>query len=424
MADKSTLRPVLTAAAGVCALTFFGILAQALPPQGKVRTKDFGSSLKRLNPEQKKKAPAAGESKEKSREPLPEEDVVRVETSLVVCNFLIFDGQGRAVEGLTRDDFAVTEDGRPQEVGTFARGEQTTLPRSIVLIIDFSGSQLPYIETSVEAAKTLVDKLGPADRMALVTDEVKLLADFTRDKAELKKKLESLKKKAHGRDAGKGWFAGRSLQYSALMATLRELFGEDDLRPVVIFQTDGDEFYILRQKTYQHPLMTKVAREFSLADVYHAVERSRATIYSVIPGSPPAQLSSAGHRRHAAGAAETAALLDADTRPRPAALHLHGGQPEPESMGSVAERRPSPESALVELARRSGGWAAFLPEPARAEAVYSRILSDINGRYVIGYQPTNKERDGRRRVVNVVVRGHPEYVVVGRKSYYAPGPEN
>jgi hypothetical protein len=37
---------------------------------------------------------------------------------------------------------------------------------------------------------------------------------------------------------------GRSSQFSALMATVREMFTEEDIRPVVIFQTDGDELFL------------------------------------------------------------------------------------------------------------------------------------------------------------------------------------
>jgi hypothetical protein len=47
----------------------------------------------------------------------------------------------------------------------------------------------------------------------------------------------------------------------------------------------------------------------------------------------------------------------------------------------------------------------------------------MNRRYIIGYYPTNKEHDGTRRTVKIGVRGHPEYVVLARKSYYAPFPD-
>ena len=81
------------------------------------------------------------------------------------------------------------------------------------------------------------------------------------------------------------------------------------------------------------------------------------------------------------------------------------------------------QSALALLATITGGWANFLSDPSQADEIYSRIFSDINRRYIVGYYPTNKEHDGKRRRISVVVRGHPEYIVMGRKSYYAPEPE-
>jgi len=94
-----------------------------------------------------------------------------------------------------------------------------------------------------------VDKLNPRDMMAIVTDDVELLVDFNRRQRTLKRKLDSLEKKA----TSGGWLSirkfGRSAQYSALMATLMEAFNDEDQRPLIIFQTDGDELGFLRNST-------------------------------------------------------------------------------------------------------------------------------------------------------------------------------
>jgi hypothetical protein len=79
--------------------------------------------------------------------------------------------------------------------------------------------------------------------------------------------------------------------------------------------------------------------------------------------------------------------------------------------------------ALSELAKYTGGWTDFLERPDQAGEIYARILDDINKRYIIGYYPTNRTRDGKRRKVSIEVLRHPEYTVWGRKTYYAPGPE-
>jgi len=142
----------------LCSLTF----AQD-PPREKPRLKDFGSSLKRLKWDPKLNAAVATKRREDKAPGPGEDEVVRVETSLVVSDVLVLDQRGQPVQGLTAKDFVLTEDGKPQEVGAFSLGDNAKVPRSIVLIIDYSCSQLPFLDASIEAAKTLVAGLGPLD---------------------------------------------------------------------------------------------------------------------------------------------------------------------------------------------------------------------------------------------------------------------
>jgi hypothetical protein len=88
-----------------------------------------------------------------------------------------------------------------------------------------------------------------------------------------------------------------------------------------------------------------------------------------------------------------------------------------------AEDNAKLQEALAAVAPLSGGWTEFLERPAQAQGIYSRILSDISQRYIVGYYPTNKERDGKRRRISFTVKDHPEYTILGRRSYYAPGIE-
>jgi Mg-chelatase subunit ChlD len=235
----------------------------ALPPM----LRGFGSSLMH-NPNDAAGPAAASRT--------GDDDVVRVETDLVVCAVLVVDKEGKIVRGLNREDFIVKEDDKLQEVASLSLGDNKDLPRSIVLVIDYSGSQLPYIRTSIESARMLVDKLNPKDRMAVVTDDVKLLVDFTSDKELLKARLESLKISAQ---AGR---IGASDQYDALLASLNELFSNEDVRPIVIFQTDGDQLESLKGNTGLNPY--SLPRKYGLEDILTATERKRATVYSVLPG--------------------------------------------------------------------------------------------------------------------------------------------
>ena len=374
------------------------------------RLKNFGSSLWR-DPKDKV------DRKEKHSN-AGDDDIIRVDTDLVVCDVLVFDKQGNWIGGLTKDDFVVREDDQPQEIGSFSLGDAKTMRRSIVLIIDYSASQLPYIKTSIEAAKTLVDKLNPRDRMAIVTDDVKLLVDFTSDKELLKAKLDSLKTSAL---LGA---VGRSQQYDALMATLQELFAVEDLRPIIIFQTDGDQLNKLTGNGELNPYILE--RNYSLEDVMTTAEKSRATIYSIIPGIRLAGLSEEERLIRAKTDMENRMQSDAELRRLkglPGAKQSSIVKMSDDGLRVYASSWLRMQLALVGISKYSGGWTDFLEQPEQADEVYTRILNNINMRYIIGYYPTNRTRDGKRRKVNLEVRGHPEYVVWGRKTYFSPEPE-
>jgi VWFA-related protein len=371
------------------------------------RLKEFGSSLKANT-----KAKAVTKQK-RSRE--DEDNIIRVDTDLVVCDVLVFDKQGKWIKGLSKNDFVIKEDDKLQEIGSFSLGDAKTIRRSIVLIIAYSGSQLPYIKTSIEAAKTLIDRLNPTDRVAIVTDDVELLVDFTSDKEILKAGLESLKTSAlSGR-------LGRSEQYDSLMAALQELFGEEDLRPIIIFQTDGDQL-----NTLSVPLNPYILQKtFTIEEIMTAAEKARATIYSIIPGIRFIGLSEDEQLQKA--------KIDWQNRMESrAVLRRMQNLPEPKAgQTTVSDKIISQNAAswirlqlaLFGLAKYTGGWTDYLERPDQADEVYTRILNDINRRYVIGYYPTNRIRDGKRRKVTMEVRGHPEYVVWGRKTYFSPEPD-
>ena len=339
---------------------------------------------------------------------------MRVDTDLVVCPVLVVDAQGRIVTGLTREDFIVKEDDKTQEIGSFSLGDSKDVPRSIVLVIDYGGSQVPYIKTSIEAAKTLVDKLNPRDRMAIVTDDVKLLVDFTSDKELLKQQLDGLKTKALS------GLIGLSEQYDALMATLNELFNREDVRPIIIFQTDGDELGSLKGG---EPLsLFSLPRKFSYQDILTATETSRVTIYSVISGvqfagAPQDEMVKRARADWENRQKATGFFIAAKNLPTPSIVV--NDDPGDDFYKNYAAQWQRRQLALVGIAKYTGAWAEFLERPDQADEIYTRVLTDIDRRYIVGYYPTNRARDGPRRKVKIEVRNHPEYLVWGQRSYFA-----
>jgi hypothetical protein len=226
------------------------------------------------------------------------------------------------------------------------------------------------------------------------------------------------------------------------MATLKEAFTGEDIRPIIIFQTNGAEAYVLRDPVVKLTIpeglpgelqgraeyvvdSIRQARlndpvEFSLDDVYRTVEKSRVTIYTVVPNvqymglTPDVQMAKMMAQRRE--------MLRNSSVPGPLFAHERDLYFNRVQMNWEIEGTAKLQSVLAELASLTGGWTAFLEKPEQANEIYSRIFTDINQRYILGYYPTDKKRDGKRRMIDIQVKGHPEYQILGRLSYFAPKP--
>src|SRR5688572_4708656 len=95
------------------------------------------------------------------------DDVVRTETSLVQLNIGVVDKQGRPITSLTKNDFAVYEDGVKQSIQHFA---SVDAPFSLVLMLDMSGSTLKDRKQLKLASQRFLDALAPEDRVAVIQD--------------------------------------------------------------------------------------------------------------------------------------------------------------------------------------------------------------------------------------------------------------
>lgn len=329
-----------------------------------------------------------------------DEETIQVETRLVRLDILVYDQKGNVVLGLKPEDFIITENDNKQEIGTFSLGNSENVPRTIVLIIDYSDSQRPFIKTSVAAAKVLVDKLNPKDQMAIVTDDIELLVDFTNDKELLKSNLDKIGKKAEKKNVGK------SLQYSALYVTLQEMFDSEDIRPIIIFQTDGDQFSGIRRGNSLLELGFPWQTSFTDKELIETIESSRATIYSVI-----SEVSLLGLSFE-----DQAKKVLPNFRKQFPKVVVNSFDDISQYVNAIYRQ----QTVMNNVAKISGGFSESLEKPEQADTIYENILNGINNRYLIGYYPTNQERDGTRRNIKVTVKNHPEYTILGRKFYFAP----
>jgi VWFA-related protein len=147
-------------------------------------------------------------------------DVVRIDASVM---------NGRsAVGGLTKDHFAITDNGVPQTIDSVSLDR---VPLSLMLVFDTSESLLgPPFTALIAATHRLIGSLRPDEAAALVTfsDQVRLTVPSTHDRAPLQAALTGLTA------AG-----ATSINDAIVLALLHRPPQTPETRPVMIVFSDG-----------------------------------------------------------------------------------------------------------------------------------------------------------------------------------------
>ena len=348
-------------------------------PTPSTETRILGSSLEKHQDNRKNNPQRSRKRHEPS-----DDDIVKVATDLVINNVLVSNQKGNLILGLQKEDFIVTEDGSPQTIDIFSRTE--TVPRSIVLIMDATVANGPYREKSTEAAKVLVDDLASQDRLAIVSADLKLRLDFTNDKTLLKKTLDSL-----NRDLDYRFYKSNSElrsnykglernEFCTLVAVLDEMFDGGERQPIVILESDGNlviwlkpdkdsPFPVSDSNVYKKWSRKKYLPNFGFSEVKEAIEQSRVTIYSIIPG-----LRFLGLSKDEQLARAKITLTNTN---RFYGWNKENNLPEiiPYYQYSEVETRIAGQTAMFKVAELSGGFADFIEKPEDAWNVYSNIFT-------------------------------------------------
>jgi len=135
--------------------------------------------------------------------------------------------QNRLVTDLTREDFEVLDNDKPQELLIFANEVQ---PITVMVMLDTSGSMTGNIKLLREAAEQFVIRLLPDDRakVGAFNDKIEFGAHFTDDRDGL---ISDIKNLDYGND---------TRLYDALAISLDELKGIEGRRVILVF-TDGED---------------------------------------------------------------------------------------------------------------------------------------------------------------------------------------
>ena len=290
-------------------------------------------------------------------------DRIRIDTDLVNLSVSVF-GRNLAQTrpALQQNEFAVFENGAPQEISFFASAET---PFDLILLLDLSGSTADKLGLIRKSAKRFVNASRPTDRIGVVTftADVQVISLPTLDHEALKKSIDRIEEPRGGTNF---WDALRFVLEHVLSQSRAE-----HRRHAVIAMTDGVDNAL--------PDVFGEGSTTSFPELIEIVRRSDAIVLPI--------------------------YLDTEKE-----AGRHGT---PLSAYALAQQE------LIELAALGGNSIYRARKIKDLEGVYSQVVHDLGMVYSLGYRPANRMRDGAWRSVAVQLVGHPELLVRSKPGYYA-----
>jgi VWFA-related protein len=290
-------------------------------------------------------------------------DTIRIDTDLVNVSVSVFSRQSSAAKSaLEQKDFAVFENGEPQEISFFASAET---PFDLVLLLDLSGSTADKIKLIRTSSKRFVDAARPGDRIAILTftSDIQVVSRLTLDHEALKTGIDQIEKPRGGTNF-----------WDALRFVLEHIVSQSRVegrRSAVVVMTDGVDNAL--------PGVFGDGSVTTFAELIDVVRRSDTIMLPI--------------------------YLDTEKEGR------HQGTP----VSAYALARQQ----LSELAAESGNSVYQARKVEDLNGVYGQVIRDLSTVYSIGYRPANRLRDGSWRAVAVQLVGRSDLVVRARRGYYA-----
>jgi VWFA-related protein len=284
------------------------------------------------------------------------------EVGLVNLYVIVRDENGQYVSDLTREDFEILEDGIPQEIRRFS-SERKPLHVGVVLDTSLSMGRKGKLQSARKAALGFLEVLEPYDQGMIVTfsDDVRMAQDITNDKSAMAGAIQATESR------------GGTALYDAIWRSSKSLEAFDGRRVLVLLSDGRDEAASGFEPGSLHT--RHEAEEQAL--------RSEVMIFSI----------GLGERLDR----EYPSLWE---RPRDGTLG-----------DSLAE-------ILGGMAASTGGRLLLSPGARQLRKAFRDVAEDLRNQYSLAYVPTDEDRDGGWRRVQVRTPGR-QLEIIGRKGYFA-----
>lgn len=347
-------------------------------------------------------------------------DVPKYSSEVKVVNVLatVRDKHGKIINDLSKDDFQLEEDSRPQSIKYFTR--ETDLPLKLGLLVDSSGSVMQVLPEERTASQNFLDQLlrENKDSAFLIhfDRQVELLQDFTSSKAKLQSSMGDIQPSSndsvsgnnggnnggggpygggggpygrggggpYGRGGGGHHHGGGTLLYDAIYLASDELMQKQTGRKALILLTDGEDN----------------GSKTSLISAIETAQRSNTLVYAIyfkgeeFHGFSPGGGGPGGWRRRGGG--------------------MGRGGPS----GYPQEERPDGKKVMEQITKETGGRMFEVSKKETVDKIYGEIQEELRNQYNIGYTPNRDAADsGSFHKIHLAAK-QKDFVVQARDGYY------
>jgi VWFA-related protein len=341
-----------------------------------------------------------GQAQPELKRPQEGQPKIAVEVKTVSVLATVRDKHGKIVTDLTKDDFQLDEDGRPQTINYFAH--ESDLPLRLGLLVDTSLSQRKVLDQERTASYSFLDKLLRQDKdLAFVIHfdrDVELLEDFTPSRPKLQAALQKLsipQMEDSGSSSGgggggygggggggrsRGSHGGGTLLYDAIFLASDELMSKQQGRKALIVLSDGVDH----------------GSKETMAEAIATAQRSDTIVYSIL-------------------------FADEDEN--------YGGRPGGFGMGGRGgmgggrggrypqQERPDGKKILEQISAETGGRLFKASKKETLDKIYAEIDEDLRNQYSLAYTPDKGNTVGYHKI-HLTVPKQKDVTVNARDGYY------